>query len=340
MGLCSLVSITHQVLGRPGEDNALWVEIDSGQSVERLLFDCGEGCLSARSLGEVQSLNALFFSHLHMDHVAGFDSFFRATFDRTSRPNHIWGPPGSSQILQRRFQGFLWNLHAEMTGTWQVSDVHEDRICTSRFELSEAFEIRHEAGTEPRGPLLWEGQGATVEALTMDHRTPTLAYIVREKARQNIDLSRLADLGLKPGPWMKELKNPAADPTSHVTIHGQPHRLADLRDRLLVSTPGDSIAYLTDFLLDEAAMTRLVPALHGCQTVICEAQYRHADLELALKNHHMTTQLAATLAKQAGVGKLVLFHLSERYQTEGWAEMREEARAIFPNTHFPPEWAD
>ena len=83
-------------------------------------------------------------------------------------------------------------------------------------------------------------------------------------------------------------------------------------------------------------MTRLVPALHGCQTVICEAQYRHADLELAHKNHHMTTQLAATLAKRAGVGKLVLFHRSERYQTE----MLEEARAIFPNTHFPPEWAD
>ena len=30
--------------------------------------------------------------------------------------------------------------------------------------------------------------------------------------------------------------------------------------------------------------------------------------------------------------------LSERYQREGWLEMLEEARAIFPNTHFPEHW--
>jgi hypothetical protein len=39
------MSISHQVLGQPGRDNALFVEINTGQSIHRLQFDCGEACL-------------------------------------------------------------------------------------------------------------------------------------------------------------------------------------------------------------------------------------------------------------------------------------------------------
>jgi hypothetical protein len=35
-------------------------------------------------------------------------------------------------------------------------------------------------------------------------------------------------------------------------------------------TPGDSVAYLTDFLLpDEASTDRVVVALRGCRTLVC-----------------------------------------------------------------------
>lgn len=74
------------------------------------------------------------------------------------------------------------------------------------------------------------------------------------------------------------------------------------------------------------------------KTVVCESQYRHADHELAKRNSHMTATLAAELAKSAGVGELVLFHLSERYNEDEWKEMMEEARKIFPNTRFPEQW--
>lgn len=334
------MSIEFRVLGNAGEDNALLVQVDSGQSVERLLFDCGEGCVSALSFADVLALDHLFFSHLHMDHVAGFDSFFRATFNRQSKPNQIWGPPGTARILQHRFEGFLWNLHDEMSASWRVSEVHPAEVKHTRFELSEAFAVAHEVGTEPRTQVLVEGAGFTVESVTMDHRTPTLAYMVREKPRRNIDLSRLASLGLKPGPWIKQLKE--ADATSGATleIHGTTHSLAELQAQLLVESPGDSIAYLTDFLLDDAALERLMPFLQGCQVLVCEGQYRHADLDLARKHYHMTTALTATLAKQAQVGKLVLFHLSQRYTAGVWNEMLQEAREIFPNSHFPPHWGE
>ncbi|HEX9046556.1 MAG TPA: ribonuclease Z, partial [Verrucomicrobiae bacterium] len=107
---------------------------------------------------------------------------------------------------------------------------------------------------------------------------------------------------------------------------------------LLRETPGDAIAYLTDFLLDDRTMDRLAAALAGCGTMVCEGQYRQADWELAQKHFHMTTVRSATLAQRAGVKELVLFHLSDRYQPEQWREMLQEAREIFPNTQYPPQW--
>jgi ribonuclease Z len=331
------MSLTYRILGTPERDNALLVHIDTGQSIDRLLFDCGDGCISGLGFSEVQAVDHLFLSHLHMDHVGGFDSFFRCNYGRDTKPNQIWGPPQTARILQHRFQGFLWNLHEQMNASWRVSEVHADGIHTTRYELREAFAITHEDGSRPHQGVICDGTAYTVEAFAMEHRTTTLAYLVREKPRRNIDPARMASMGLKPGPWLKQLKD-SADGADSVVIGGVTHNLADLRKTLVVESQGDSIAYLTDFLLDSSAMERLSSALRGCRTIVCEGQYRHADLELARKNYHMTTVLSATLAQRAGAGELVLFHLSDRYERDTWVEMLREARQVFPNTRYPPHW--
>jgi ribonuclease Z len=224
-----------------------------------------------------------------------------------------------------------------MSAHWRVSDVHPDQFHTTRFETREAFAIAHDEGTQTYGRTICEGTAFSVQAITMEHRTPTLAYIVREKPRRNIDTSRLASLGLRPGPWLKDLKE-SPESSDPVVIDGITRSKEELRKHLLVETPGDSIAYLTDFLLDEPAMERLTEALRGCRVMVCEGQYRHTDLDLARKHFHMTTTLTATLAQRAQVEELVLIHLSARYQSPEWLEMLREARQIFPRVHFPPHW--
>jgi len=331
------MSIGFRILGVAGRDNALLVQIDSGQAFERLLFDCGEGCLAELSASDILAVDHLFFSHLHMDHVGGFDAFFRLNYHRDKKPNRIWGPPETARIIQHRFQGFLWNLHEGMTGTWLVSDVLPEKICTSRFELGEGFTVAHDEGASAYERTFLEGDGYRVEAVTMDHRTPTLAYVVREKTRRNIDASRLPSLGLQPGPWMRQLKD-VSSTAATLTIDEATYPVDELRKRLIIETPGESIAYLTDFLLDDSALERLSNILQDCGTIVCEGQYRHADLELAQKNFHMTTLQTATLARHAGAKKLVLFHLSSRYERKDWLEMLREARQIFPSTHYPPHW--
>lgn len=71
------MTLHFQILGSPGRDNAAIVTVDRGQAVSRLLFDCGDGCLTDLSFGEICGIDHLFFSHFHMDHISGFDSFLR-----------------------------------------------------------------------------------------------------------------------------------------------------------------------------------------------------------------------------------------------------------------------
>ncbi|MCV5949140.1 hypothetical protein OFN94_30475, partial [Escherichia coli] len=92
-------------------------------------------------------------------------------------------------------------------------------------------------------------------------------YLLRERPRQNIDPHKLEALGLPPGPWLKQLKEPT--PTQHsLEVEGHAYGLAALRAALLTESPGDSVAYLTDFRLDKAALERLVPWLRGVQTLV------------------------------------------------------------------------
>lgn len=332
--------LSFQVLGQPGRDNALFVKIDTGQSQTRLLFDCGDGCPHSLPTGELREVDHLCFSHLHMDHVAGFDLFFRLNFDRTSRDNRVWVPHGSAEVIQHRFRGFMWNLVDEkQEGEWLVHEIAPDTVCTSKYLTKEGFRTAHAQPEWPRHDrTILDGDGFTLEAVLLDHGTPSVGYIVREPARVNVDTDKLFAKGSRPGPWVKRLRGPLAAPGETVAINGVDHPLGALQAELLVSTPGDSIAYLTDFRMTPATSDMLAEALRGVNAVVCESQYRAADVDLAEKVMHSTAEEAASMAAKAGIGKLILFHFSDRYDADARREMLSGAREIFPNTALPEGW--
>lgn len=96
---------------------------------------------------EIADIDHLLFSHFHMDHVSGFDAFFRVNFGRVGRENHLWGPPGSIGILGHRFGGSWWNLKADLSATWHVHEVDGDTVSSARFGAQEGFAVAHDAGT-------------------------------------------------------------------------------------------------------------------------------------------------------------------------------------------------
>jgi ribonuclease Z len=332
------MALRFTVLGDPGHDNAVYVQVTSGQKISRLLFDCGEHCLDALPTAEVQAIDHVLFSHFHMDHISGFDALFRVNYNRTVRPNLVWGPPGASQIMQHRFQGFLWNLHHTLESAWDVHDIYPDRVEITRYLANEAFAGAHPLPARRLETTIIDMPDYSIQAFQMDHLTPSMAYLVREKPRLNVDTSRLAALGLRPGAWLQAVKIPQAGEAPTLEVDGTTYLLADLRRELLTETPGQSLAYLTDFIMNQQAQERLARALEGCTVMICESQYRQADSELAARNYHMTAAQAAETARLARVQQLGLFHLSDRYTKDEWLALLEEARAIFPNTSFPEGW--
>ena len=101
-------------------------------------------------------------------------------------------------------------------------------------------------------------------------------------------------------------------------------------------TPADaprSYAYCTD--------TRYIPTLHellnGVNTLYHESTYGEDRLQSAEKYCHSTARQAALVAKEAGVGKLLLGHYSSRYEDEN--VLLEEAKKVFENTYLTNEMA-
>lgn len=324
-----------EVLGRPAEDNALLVTADSGQGQTRLLLDCGAATLQNVPFADVQAIDHLLFTHLHMDHVGGFDDFFRANYERSNRENHIWGPPGTARILSHRFRGYWWNFAPDLTGTWFVHDVHPAEIQSYRFGAHEAFEVQHSAGTRAHDGVILQTPEVSVQAVPLQHHGVSLGFILREPEKVTVRREALAELGLKGGPWLNQLKSGVS---GELAVGEQRLDADELRAKLLQRESGESVALFTDFLLNETELTRLAPVLSGVQTLYAEAQYAPQDAALAEKNHHTTVEQVATLARDAGVEKLVLLHLSRRYRPEQWSELLAAARQIFPQATLPAHW--
>ena len=71
-------------------------------------------------------------------------------------------------------------------------------------------------------------------------------------------------------------------------------------------------------------------AASGADVLIHEATFDDSLTEKADENHHSTVTQAAEVAKEAGVGTLVLTHISSRYPDA--SVLLEEAIKTFSNT--------
>jgi ribonuclease Z len=342
------MSIDWNILGKPGEDNAVHLTVNTGQSVHSLLIDCGERVLDSLKIGQIQSIEQLCFSHLHMDHVAGFDSFFRHNYNRPDVPISVWGPKETCEKLHHRFRSFVWNLHHDQPGEWIVREVTEAKnesellLTSSRYFTSEAYETAHPRPSRViEDGVVIRSSAYEMKVLPLPHHSiSSLAYQVSETPKTNVDPGALRESGLTPGPWLQSLLDETIGADEILPIDDRNVSVGEWRERLLVETSGDSIACLTDFRVEPETeeWSRLVSWLADTDILICECQYRMEDAALARKNGHMTTDLVGQLAKEAGVKQLVLQHLSRRYQRSEWLEMRDEVRSVFTEVGFPEAW--
>lgn len=331
-------SVEYSVLGRAGRDNALFVRLNTGQKIIRLLFDCGADCLNDLPMAEVQAIDAVCFSHFHIDHIAGFDHLLRSTFDREDKPVAIFGPPDTARIISHRLQGVQWDRVEGSRGRFEVTEVHAGGLRTFEMRSEEGFGALHEAEPKDFSGILIDLPEAGVECVILDHGTPVLGYLVRLKTRWAVDPERLKSTGLRPGPWLKIVKDASVGPEGMVTVDSRQFSVGDLRSQLLMEKPGESLGYLTDFRITPETGDELIHRFHGCRTLLCENNFSDLDLDQAKRTFHMTSTEVAMLVEKIGPERLVLFHLSDRYTVGEWRELIGRIRNRFRPTYFPYEW--
>ncbi|MEZ4519994.1 MAG: MBL fold metallo-hydrolase, partial [Chloroflexota bacterium] len=114
-------------------------------------------------------------------------------------------------------------------------------------------------------------------------------------------------------------------------VRGEPITLADGRtiqpgDVLGDALPGTKYVHIGDV----GRTDNLIEIVRGADALVMESTFLEEEAEMATDFGHMTANRAAQLARDNDVKTLILTHLSRRYSER---DIRQEARAIFPNTY-------
>lgn len=159
------------------------------------------------------------------------------------------------------------------------------------------------------------GPPLQLSARWLDHRIPALGWRLDEPAGRSMDRDGLERAGIK-GPAVGELMEQGSITTPKGTFH---------LDELSRPRPGQSFALIMDTRTCQAALE----LAQGADLLVCESTFLAGDEAMAEEYGHMTARQAATLAREAGVRKLVLTHFSQRYPDE--TLFAREAAEIFPD---------
>lgn len=100
----------------------------------------------------------------------------------------------------------------------------------------------------------------------------------------------------------------------------------------------DCFAYVTDTDADE----RHLPFLNGVELVFVDAFYDAAEYHAAggkphARLDHGSNVVAASLARDAGVGELGLVHINPSYDEQRCSAMLQESRSVFASTILPED---
>ena len=72
--------------------------------------------------------------------------------------------------------------------------------------------------------------------------------------------------------------------------------------------------------------------------LVHEATYEAKESKMARRHGHSTAKQAADVAREAGVNRLILTHISARYVGPLVAQLAQEARAVHENSYVAKDF--
>jgi len=271
------------------------------------LWDCGEGTqqqIQKTSL-KLSKLEKIFISHLHGDHLFGLPGLLASRGLRGGKNQQkiqIFGPEGLDKYLK-------------------------ETLNITKTYIPYEIEIEIIPPDLPEG-IIWEDEDYMVRYTEVNHNIKTYAYSVEEKKdRSHFLIDKARRLNIPPGPIYRTLKEGK-------TIELPNGRIFQGKDFVSKIRKGRKIVYCGDTTYCED----LLYLAKGADLLIHETTFSRQEEDLAKRNFHSTTTIAARVAKKAQVKKLIITHISPRYGSSNnklsitESELLTEAQSVFPQT--------
>jgi ribonuclease Z len=123
--------------------------VEAGHSV--LLFDCGRGAAQrlVQSGVGLNDIDAVFFSHLHSDHIVGFPDLWLTALARgRATPLLVFGPEGTAAMTHHLEAAFIADItarHGPAQGSLDAHDIAENVVYQTEELVVTAFVVDHGA---------------------------------------------------------------------------------------------------------------------------------------------------------------------------------------------------
>jgi ribonuclease Z len=214
-------------------------------------------------------------------------------------PLTIYGPPGIREFVETSLR---------ISGSW------------TDYPL-EIVEIS--AG------VVFSDDAWTVTAAALNHPVECYGYRIEEQDKPGaLDGAALIAAGVPFGPLFQQLKR-----GERITLDDG--RTIDGADYLSPPRPGKKLAIFGDTAPCENALA----LARGVDLLVHEATLESAMEEKANSRGHSSTRQAAMLAREAQVKKLVITHVSSRYDAGGCAMLLAECRDLFADSELAEDFA-
>ncbi len=266
------------------------------------LFDCGEGTQHQllKTSYHPGKLDKIFITHLHGDHLFGLPGLLCSrSMQGNPQPLTIYGPKGVREFVE---------VALRLSGSWT-----DYPLTIEEISAGEVFRNQH----------------YIVTAWPLNHPVECYGYRIEEQDKPGaLNAAALAAAGVPAGPLYQKLKQ-------GLTVELDDGRTLNGSDYLAAATPGKKLAIFGDTAPCPAALE----LARGVDVMVHETTLEHAMAEKANSRGHSSTVQTAELAKQAGVGRLIVTHVSSRYDEAGCAQLLEECRRHFAATELAADLA-
>lgn len=277
--------------------------LEAGKHV--FLLDCGEGTQMQifKYRIKVDACRQIFISHLHGDHVFGLMGLITNwSLKKRTEPLALYAPPGLRELVETML-----------------------RICSVRMGYTLEF---HEVNADQH-QIVFENETVEVWSVPLLHRCAASGWVFREKPKaRNMRPEKIESLNIPFSaiPAIKagadyQMPNGQIIPNSELTLD-----------------PSSPRSYA--FCSDTAYSETVAECVRGVDLLYHEATFTDQHIEQAAYSFHSTARHAATIAAKAGVGRLLLGHISGRY--DDTAQHLAEAKSIFEAVEMAEEgktWA-